>query len=308
MRKNPSFIILSDSGRRVSQFRVPTSAILILVLAGILGALATGYFLYHYNDLRRAAGRSGVLAQTIDDQQAEILQQRRQIQLFAKKIDTLKGNLSRLNRFEKKIRVIANLENTSDEENIFGVGGAASEDLDPRIALTERHEHLMREMHQQINALDAASVRQEDRFDTLLDKLEGQRNLLASTPAIQPADGWVTSRFGYRTSPFTDRKEFHKGLDIANRKGTPILAAAAGVISFVGKKSHMGKVVVIDHGHGMVTRYAHLSETLKKRGERVGRGDVIAQMGNSGRSTGPHLHYEVLLNGVHVNPSNFILD
>jgi murein DD-endopeptidase MepM/ murein hydrolase activator NlpD len=142
----------------------------------------------------------------------------------------------------------------------------------------------------------------------LFETLEGQRNLLASTPAIRPSSGWMTSRFGYRTSPFTGRKEFHKGVDIANRKGTAILATADGIVSFAGQKGAMGNIVVIDHGHGLVTRYAHLSKALKKRGEAVKRGDIIAQMGNSGRSTGPHLHYEVQLNGVPVNPAKYILN
>jgi murein DD-endopeptidase MepM/ murein hydrolase activator NlpD len=138
--------------------------------------------------------------------------------------------------------------------------------------------------------------------------LEGQRNLLASTPAIRPTSGWTTSRFGRRVSPFTGRKELHKGVDIANREGTVILATANGVVSYAGKKGAMGNIMVIDHGHGIVTRYAHLSKSLKKRGEKVKRGDIIAQMGNSGRSTGPHLHYEVHLNGVPVNPAKYILN
>jgi murein DD-endopeptidase MepM/ murein hydrolase activator NlpD len=118
----------------------------------------------------------------------------------------------------------------------------------------------------------------------------------------------MTSRFGRRVSPFTGRKELHKGVDIANRKGTAVLATANGVVSYAGKKGTMGNILVIDHGHGIVTRYAHLSKALKKRGEKVKRGDIVAQMGNSGRSTGPHLHYEVHLNGVPVNPAKYILN
>lgn len=166
----------------------------------------------------------------------------------------------------------------------------------------------MREMHRKVDALDRASQRQENSFSTLLDKLEGQRTLLGSTPAIRPANGWTTSRFGHRVSPFTGRKEFHKGVDIANRKGTAILSTANGIVAYAGNKGTMGNVLVIDHGHGMITRYAHLSEVLKKQSEKVKRGDIIAQMGNSGRSTGPHLHYEVHLNGVPVNPEQYILN
>ena len=151
-------------------------------------------------------------------------------------------------------------------------------------------------------------MQQIEGFESLLKYLDDQKSLLASTPAISPAKGWITSRFGYRKSPFTGRKEIHKGLDIASRMKTPVQATADGVIVFCGSKGFMGKVVVIDHGHGMVTRYAHLHKTLKKKGDRVKRGDRIGLIGNSGRSTGPHLHYNVRLNGISVNPEKYILN
>ena len=124
----------------------------------------------------------------------------------------------------------------------------------------------------------------------------------------RPALGWPTSKFGYRHSPFTGKREFHKGLDIANRKGSPIVATADGIVTFTGRKGLLGEVLVVDHGHGIVTRYAHLDKIISKKGTRVERGQVIAHMGNSGRSTGPHLHYEVRLNGVPVNPTKYILN
>jgi murein DD-endopeptidase MepM/ murein hydrolase activator NlpD len=142
----------------------------------------------------------------------------------------------------------------------------------------------------------------------MLEDLEQRRNILACTPAIRPANGWMTSRFGHRNSPFTGRREFHKGIDIANRRGTPIVAPADGVVSQVKRKGLLGVVLTIDHGHGLVTRYGHIEKALKKRGDSVKRGEQIANMGNSGRSTGPHVHYEILLNGVPVNPEKYILN
>ncbi|NNJ99260.1 MAG: M23 family metallopeptidase [Desulfatitalea sp.] len=163
-------------------------------------------------------------------------------------------------------------------------------------------------MHVQIDQLENASQRQEYSFAHLVKQLEVQKNLLAHTPAIRPAKGWVTSTFAYRQSPFTGKREFHTGLDIANKHGTKIVATADGVVSFAGTNGAFGKTVVIDHGYGLVTRYAHLQEGLKKKGEPVRRGEVIARMGNTGRTTGPHLHYEVRLNGMPVNPSKYILN
>ncbi len=308
MAKKLSFIIVSNAGTTVKQFAIPIALLVVLALGITFGAALLGVSLYDYQSLRKSLAGKHLMVQTIDEQQEAIGQQRLQIQSFAHEINALKEKLVKLDQFEEKIRVIANLESSQVDGYLFGVGGAAPEDLEPRLELTQRHEGLMREMHQQIDELDVASQRRENSFDALLDKLEGQRNLLASTPAIRPTSGWMTSRFGRRVSPFTGRKEFHKGVDIANRKGTAILATANGIVSFAGKKGAMGNVIVIDHGHGILTRYAHLSEALKKRGEKVKRGDIVAQMGSSGRSTGPHLHYEVHLNGVPVNPTKYILN
>ena len=131
----------------------------------------------------------------------------------------------------------------------------------------------MRDMHEQIEQLSMASANQQEELETLLKSLEDQQNLLASTPAIRPVsrnvNSWITSRFGYRKSPFTGRREFHKGYDIASRQGTPILATADGVVTFAGKKGLYGNFIVIDHGHGMITRYGHCQKVLKKRGDKV---------------------------------------
>ena len=308
MAKTISFIVLSNSGTTVKQIAIPVLLVVMLAIGAALGIGLFGYGLYDYQSLRSSMAGHGRMARTIADQQEEIGQQRLQIQTFAHEINALKDHLVKLDQFEEKIRVIANLEAGKGDSNLFGVGGAAPDDLNPQLALSQRHEGLMRAMHRQVDDLDAASQRKESSFGNLLHRLEGQRNLLASTPAIRPTKGWITSGFGNRTSPFTGRKEFHKGIDIAHRHGTAILSTADGVVSFVGKKGAMGTVLVIDHGHGMVTRYAHLNKALKERGETVKRGDIVAQMGSSGRSTGPHLHYEVHLNGIPVNPTQYILN
>jgi murein DD-endopeptidase MepM/ murein hydrolase activator NlpD len=236
------------------------------------------------------------------------MRQREQIQEFAEEISTLKTKLVALNDFEKKIRIIANIESTEEQDNLFGIGGSIPEDLDTQIPLTQKHNSLMREMHEQVGQLHLATHNQDQNFDTLLKRLQDQQNLLASTPVVRPCPGWTTSSFGYRISPFTGRREFHKGFDIANRKGTPITATADGMIAFAGPKGLLGNTVVVDHGHGMVTRYGHLEKVMVKRGTPVKRGDTIGLMGNTGRSTGPHVHYEVHLNGIPVNPDKYILN
>ena len=132
--------------------------------------------------------------------------------------------------------------------------------------------------------------------------------MLSCTPSIWPTKGWISSRFGYRISPFTNEREFHRGLDVSNRMNTQIIAPGDGVISLIGEDYGYGKILHVDHGYGMKTIYAHLSSILVKKGQYVKRGQKIALVGNSGRSTGPHLHYEVHLNGVPVNPLRYILN
>jgi murein DD-endopeptidase MepM/ murein hydrolase activator NlpD len=305
MRKKISFVVLSNSGSSIKQLTISSAFLRLFILAFLLGS---GLLAYDYYKLRVAALNNDESGVTIASQSGEIIDQRKQIQEFAEKITALKSMLVELNNFEKKIRIIANIEKKDDQDSLFGVGGSIPEDLDTHIPLTQKHNSLMREMHEQVEQLNLASINQNESFESLFKYLQDQQNLLASTPAVRPSRGWTTSRFGYRTSPFTERREFHKGYDIANRNGTPIIATADGVVSFTGSKGFLGNVVVIDHGHGMVTRYGHCHKVLSKRGDVVKRGDTIALMGNTGRSTGPHLHYEVHLNGIPVNPEKYILN
>jgi murein DD-endopeptidase MepM/ murein hydrolase activator NlpD len=137
--------------------------------------------------------------------------------------------------------------------------------------------------------------------------LEGSRGLLAATPTLTPVpNGRFTSGFGYRGSPFGRGSDMHLGIDLAAPIGTPIYAPADGlVVSSDWSSSGYGQMITIDHGYGLTTRYAHLSESLVEAGSKVVRGQVIAKVGNTGRSTGPHLHFETVLGGVHVDPLIF---
>lgn len=308
MRKKITFFVLSTTRSSIKQVTVSKVFLRILSLFLVSCLIYIGFIIYDYNNLQQTKVDSNNLQKKISYQQEEIADQRKQIQKFASKINILKSKLLILNDFEKKIRIVANIEKTDKEESLFGIGGSKPEDLDTKVQLTKKHNSLVREMHEQVKQLSLASTNQKEGFESLLKYLEDQRNLLACTPTIRPTRGWVSSRFGYRISPFTGRREFHKGLDIANHKGTPIIAPADGVVAFIGKKGLLGKMITIDHGHGMVTRYGHIQKAMKKQGEAVKRGDTIALMGNSGRSTGPHVHYEVLLNGVQVNPVRYILN
>lgn len=300
--------IISPAGGAIRQMAVSKKMLHLGIGLAMLVAIAIVIGSAQFFSLRGQTGRLQALSGRLETQDSLVEMQRRQIQTFATDINGLKDRLVKLNEFETKIRVIANIGISSESTGIFGMGGASPEALDPHLPLGDAHRSLMRDMHEQTQQLQVASIQQEQRFSTLLENLKNQVDRLAATPSIRPAKGWITSRFEKRTSPFTGRPEFHHALDIASDAGTPLLATANGVIAFAGNKWLLGKTIVIDHGHGMITRYGHCQKLLKKAGDPVKRGSVIALMGNTGRSTGPHVHYEVRFDGVPVNPERYILD
>lgn len=309
MNQRISFCILSATGSPVRRVSVSRTMLRVVVVGLLVGSAVLGYLLFDYSRLRIGTPGAQQLTATIAEQKNEISEQQTQIHHFADQLNALKGRLQELSNFERKVRTLANLgSSNTKQDGLFGVGGTLPEDLDTRLSAKQDSKALLRKMHVTTEQLAEASGNQEQSLTNLLQNLETQVNRLAATPAIMPTEGWLTSLFGYRTSPFTGKREMHTGLDIAAEKGTPILASADGVITSCNTDGALGLTAVIDHGHGLVTRYGHTEKILVKAGERVKRGQEIAQIGSTGRSTGPHVHYEVLLNGMPVNPKEYILD
>lgn len=278
----------------------------LLVAAGIL---VSGYIIFTYASLHQKASRARALSDAIASQENALGEQQQQISELAGRINTMRSQLFSLHEFEKKIRVIADIKGQPDNINLSGMGGVSPGDIGARAPNDESRNDLLREMHHQLRMLDSAAQAQEENFSSLLGCLEDKRQMLASTPAIWPVNGgWVTSRFENRRSPFTGQLEFHQGLDIAAGTGTPVMASADGEVIFSGVQGALGNLIVIDHGRGVMTRYGHLHECAKKQGDRVKREEVLGAVGNSGQSTGPHLHYEVRVNSMPVNPDAYILN
>lgn len=302
-------VVIPENGASPKQFGV-SSRLWACFVAMVVGIVVFGSLCcMDYYRLRNAGNEVVLLQRQVEDQKSEILLQRTQIRKFAGEMDSFKSTLASLYEFEKKVRLLANLEDAGDSDGFLAIGGSFPDDLSPSLPINARHTGLVREMNEQAVELAAVSVASENSFGNLVKYLEAKKDILACTPSVRPVKkGWYTSLFGYRKSPFTGLKEFHKGLDIGAAHGSPVVSTANGRVTFVGKKGGLGKTMVVDHGHGMVTRYAHLDKFLKKKGESVNRGEAIALVGDTGRSTGPHLHYEVRLNGLPINPQRYILN
>jgi murein DD-endopeptidase MepM/ murein hydrolase activator NlpD len=192
---------------------------------------------------------------------------------------------------------MAGLEAPVPDAAVGGVGGAPSAEanapaLDPGF---------VRSMERKVTDLANKSA-------TLESVYRDQKVLLASTPSVWPVRGYLSTSFGNRLDPFTGQRDFHSGIDISTPLGTKISAPADGVVVTVAEKGGYGKSIVIDHGYGMLTRYGHLDRYNVRPGQRVKRGEVIGFVGNTGRSTAAHLHYEVWVRDQAQNPIHFILD
>lgn len=228
--------------------------------------------------------------------------QNTQIVSLNKQVGDFQQRIQRLKEFDVKLRIIANLENAEETDSFLGVGGVT-----PREPWQGAATDLQR-MKVELDHLSTEAEFRERSFQELYSFLEGKKRQLVCTPSVWPVRGWLTSGFGYRIDPFTGLRQLHEGIDIANRIGTPISAPADGVVARAFRNFGFGLMVEINHGYGIVSRYAHLSKSYVKVGQRVKRGERIGAMGNTGRATGPHLHYEVRLNGVPINPMNYILN
>jgi murein DD-endopeptidase MepM/ murein hydrolase activator NlpD len=271
--------------------------VILAVFVFGLGYLVTDYY-----------GVKKMVAE-LDRLRLEARQQQQQLVTFAKSFDDLQSEMTRLRQFDMKLRVMADLDGVVYPEQIMGIGGENPEPFNPLEGeVSFQDPTIISSMNRSLDRLKTDVSIQERSFQELVEYLEDQKSLLASTPAIWPVKGWLTSTFGYRSSPFTGRRELHKGLDIATRSGTPIIAPADGLVVFAGREGGFGNMIIVDHGYGITTRYGHCSSLEVKLGQKVKRGDVIARVGNTGRSTGPHVHYEVAVNGVSVNPSRYILN
>ncbi len=325
------FIVSNDSGETrkivLPAVWVKTSLLLVGILMLTLIAGSIDYV--------------GLLAQTMENKRllTENSQLTKQFQVVEGKLQALETSLERVKTFTTKLKLITNIDG-EDRAMKLAMGakppanqpveefdqpmeqrGKVSElekedqEFANKPPMDEQRGELALSEHKDYASLairiDQSIKESQLREQSVLDlweSLSERQSLLTSTPNIRPAKGWFTSRFGYRVSPFTGRSSLHAGLDIAAAPGSPVYAPADGVVTYAGYDESYGKMVTIDHGYGVSTRFGHTSQIYVQVGQKITRWDVVASVGNTGRSTGPHLHYEVRVNGVPRDPSLYILD
>jgi len=243
-----------------------------------------------------------VTRQRYKDLREENMKQKETIAQYKISLSKLKLRIERFEKYAKKLNVMAGLKSHDVLKEVgLGNGGGNSQEIgsinSPQDLGLNRAENISQK---------AEGV--EKNLSTLVRFFEDQSLRLASTPTIYPTNGWITSPFGMRDDPFTGKRTFHYGIDIATNYGNPIMATADGIVAQVKKEKIGGNTVILSHRGGYSTVYCHLSKFLVKPGQKVKRGDVIGLIGKTGKALGPHVHYEVRLNGKSVNPYYYLLE
>ncbi len=244
----------------------------------------------------------------VDEIQARNKKLGKQLYSYKLRIESVENSLERLKTLTTKLKIVSNISGPEQKEQENSESDMIEGIDDFSTSSDGEVDDEFRKMHNNLKDVEYKIAYQEEELTNLGEYLTEQSALLSATPSIIPVKGWITSVFGPRIDPFTKRVERHEGLDISARLGTPIIAPADGVVTFAGNKPGYGLMLSIDHGYGITTVYGHNSRVFVAQGTRVKRGLPISAVGSTGRSTGPHLHYEVRVNGVPVNPKKFILD
>ncbi|SHN72144.1 M23 family metallopeptidase [Desulfovibrio litoralis] len=287
-----------DGNHRHLRLRGWFGVFLVLLFIAMSGVNIYLFKFYHANQTLNAE---------LDNAQKTIEEQERQLVSLNSKIRLVYDDIARVQQFDSKLRVMLNIDKDPIEINEPGTDNNNSP-TNMNFLQLHRQELMTRKMHLFLNLLNNDIRLEEVKQQELVKILRNNKELLVSTPSIWPAEGTLTSGFGMRGSPFTGTQTMHKGLDISNRPGTPIYAPAKGTVTFSQYDGAYGNTLIIDHGNSLSTRYSHMLRAAAKEGQTVQRGEVIGYIGNSGRSTGPHLHYEVRIGGVPVNPMRYILN
>jgi len=230
----------------------------------------------------------------------------REKDMYSKKVEETLDLLQDIRKVETKLKGMLGMKNARNVIENYSVGGTFKEDDLSYGLLSDIYDQFR--FKSNVNELKREVWEQNQSIKNIDSFILRKRDMLLSTPSIWPIFGYLTSGFGWRTHPITRRKEFHKAIDMYNPLGkrTPIRATARGKVVLAGWAGSFGRMVIIDHGNGFSTRYAHCSNIIVKQGDQVVQGQIIAFVGKTGLSTGNHLHYEVWYRGKPINPMRFV--
>ncbi|MEJ2723039.1 MAG: M23 family metallopeptidase [Deltaproteobacteria bacterium] len=299
----------SSPEKRIVKISLPSFLWMIFCCAFVATLFLGGAGTWSMYRFHRLAQRSYYLEKENQSAKFQVEEQR-------KKIDHLNKELLKIREKAGFIQNFLGLEPQGSGQGTIGQGGLeiAPQDFHSESDLSGSENLTLMNAYRS-NFSDFLSPPEIRRLDgdlqEIITTLQERRDKLEHTPSISPVDpqhSWISSPFGMRISPFTGKKQFHTGIDIAGWKGTPIVAPAKGKVVFVGKNGSLGLTVKIRHNAAYETEYGHLLKASVKKGQNVERGEMIACMGNSGRSTGYHLHYELHKNGKCINPFHHMMD
>jgi murein DD-endopeptidase MepM/ murein hydrolase activator NlpD len=300
LKKSYSFLYVPEDHGTTRELSVPRALLFSAGFATLaLVVMSVFYILGLYQGTSWVPGGSRV--------QRENARLAQEIDHLGNKVAHLRDNLRESYRLQEIVSVAMGLDPMDPNVREAGIGGreldtSAKQELPPGT-------HQAVALDQDLDTILRQARIQHEGYRALLDTLSSRKDVLASVPSIRPVDiGWLSSGYGHRHDPFTTSQRFHRGMDYSVPTGTPIRATANGTITKLKRERGFGMMVRIDHGNHVSTTYAHMSEWHVKSGQKVSRGQVIGLSGNTGRSTAPHLHYEVRVNNRHVNPMPYILD
>lgn len=282
--KQHTIIVVPHARAKFRKWRLTTlQASLLLTTLAVLtvGGIVTTILYFNTNFDR----------QELDEMHRRNADLRARNQSFQATIRDLQGRMADYQERIRKLAIVAGVSEIAPSGGA-GIGGVGESGM----------------MGGAVSALEHRAETLGDVLSQLQEEFADQQRLISSTPAISPVKGILTSRFGYRTDPFTKRRTFHNGIDIVAPRGKKVIAPGDGLVTKAGRVQGLGNAVYVSHGFGLTSRYGHLLRIHVKPGQRVHRGDVIGLVGNSGRSSGYHLHYEVRDHGRPVNPLGYILD
>jgi len=304
MRPTEYEIVIFPGTTRPRRFTLKRRTVGILLVTTILAAVLEVAFLVQY------VARSGELWE-LEDLRSEAAQHRQQASMLSTGMEDLRKQLSTMRDINLRLRVMLGLDPPKPSSTGPGLGGKEESNAAPALDVGGERasfSEIATQLQQKIEWLHHEALTQQEHLQELNHIAGERRAQWAATPSIWPVRGWLSSRFGHRISPFTGMDTMHGGVDISAPMHTPVIAPAAGTVTFAGTEAGLGNVVIVSHGYGLKTTYGHLSKDRVKAGQTVKRGDILGEVGSTGLSTGPHLHYEVEVHGRPVDPTKYIID